>query len=74
MARNALPQEVEILRFFEIGPIEKVEAVFNIVCEKMRERRGRDRTDPPIASAAGRRQRKKPDDAPDGAQNTDPAI
>jgi hypothetical protein len=40
MART---EEIEVLRFFETGPIEKVEVVFNIVSEKMRERlRGRD--------------------------------
>jgi hypothetical protein len=32
------PDEVQVLRFFERGPIDKVEAVFNIVSEKMRER------------------------------------
>jgi hypothetical protein len=30
--------EVMILKFFETGPIGKVETVFNIVREKMRER------------------------------------
>lgn len=32
--------EVQVLRFFEDGPIEKAEVVFNIVAEKMRERLG----------------------------------
>ena len=32
------PDEVQVLRFFEHGPIDKAEAVFNIVSEKMRER------------------------------------
>ena len=36
--KTNLPEEVLVLRFFETGPIDKVEAVFNIVCEKMRER------------------------------------
>ena len=40
MPKTPLTEEVQVLRFFETGPIEKVEAVFNIVCEKMRERRG----------------------------------
>jgi hypothetical protein len=31
-------EEVEVLRFFETGPLDRVEPVFNIVCEKMRER------------------------------------
>ncbi len=35
--------EINILRFFETGPIEKAEVLFNILAEKMRERlRGRD--------------------------------
>jgi len=38
MARSDVPDEVQMLRFFETGPIEKVQAVFNIVSEKMRER------------------------------------
>jgi hypothetical protein len=39
MARTTtLTEEVQVLRFFETGPIDKVEAVFNIVSEKMRER------------------------------------
>jgi hypothetical protein len=43
MAKPAIADEVQVLRFFETGPIQKVEAVFNIVSEKMRERlQGRD--------------------------------
>jgi hypothetical protein len=38
MAREAVMDEVLILKFFETGSIEKVEVVFNIVREKMRER------------------------------------
>jgi hypothetical protein len=38
VARTTLTEEVQVLRFFETGPIDKVEAVFNIICEKMRER------------------------------------
>jgi hypothetical protein len=33
-----MTDEVSILRFFETGPLEKAEVVFNIVREKMRER------------------------------------
>ena len=50
-------EEVEVLRFFETGPIEKVEAVFNIVCEKMRERT-RDRGEPPGEQPESDRERK----------------
>ncbi len=43
MAKQAMPDEVHVVRFFETGPIQKVEAVFNIVSQKMRERlRGKD--------------------------------
>ncbi|MGA2184923.1 MAG: hypothetical protein ABSH47_18035 [Bryobacteraceae bacterium] len=38
MAKGTVMDEVSVLKFFETGPIEKVEVVFNIVCEKMRER------------------------------------
>jgi hypothetical protein len=38
MASTKQPEEVQILHFFETAPIEKVEAVFNIVCEKVRAR------------------------------------
>lgn len=38
MAKPGIADEVAVLRFFEQGPIEKAEAVFNIVSEKMRER------------------------------------
>jgi hypothetical protein len=38
MAKPAIAEEVQVLRFFEAGPIEKAEVVFNIVSEKMRAR------------------------------------
>ena len=38
MAKNTSMQEVEILRFFETGQLERVLPVFNIVSHKMRER------------------------------------
>jgi hypothetical protein len=42
MPKTNTVDEVQVLHFFETGPIEKVEVVFNIVREKMRERlRGR---------------------------------
>ncbi|MGA2116683.1 MAG: hypothetical protein ABSH56_18240 [Bryobacteraceae bacterium] len=46
MAKETVMDEVSILKFFETGPIEKVEVVYNIVCAKMRDRlsgRGEDR-------------------------------
>ena len=38
MTKGTSMDEVSVLKFFETGPIEKAEAVFNIVAEKMRER------------------------------------
>jgi hypothetical protein len=38
MSKEMVMDEVLILKFFETGPIEKVEVVFNIVSAKMRER------------------------------------
>jgi hypothetical protein len=56
MPSPAMSEEVRILRFFETGSIEKVEAVFNIVCAKMRERRcGRPAADRPRAAGASRK-------------------
>jgi hypothetical protein len=50
MANTTIPEEVLVLRFFETASIEKVEAVFNIVCEKMRERLA-DRQHPEVTQA-----------------------
>src|SRR5882724_623024 len=53
MART-LTEEVQVLRFFETGPIDKVEAVFNIICEKMLERvQGRQPAEASMARAGG---------------------
>ena len=38
MSKASVPQEVEVLRFFEEAPIEKAEMLFNIVKEKMQGR------------------------------------
>ena len=38
MAKSAVPSEVQVLHFFETGPIDKAEVLFNIVSERMRER------------------------------------
>jgi hypothetical protein len=54
MARTTLTEEVQVLRFFETGPIDKVEAVFNIICEKMRERlKGRQPAEASMVRAGG---------------------
>jgi hypothetical protein len=43
MSKTIIADEVQVLRFFEQGSIEKAEVLFNIVSEKMRERlRGTD--------------------------------
>lgn len=38
MSKPTMVDEIQVLRFFEAGSLEKAEVVFNIVCEKMRER------------------------------------
>lgn len=38
MTKGTMADEISILRFFENGPLDKAEVVFNIVREKMRER------------------------------------
>jgi hypothetical protein len=54
MAKAVLADEVSVLRFFETGPIDKVEVLFNIVSDKMRERlRGREQSGEGPARLAG---------------------
>ena len=55
MPNTKQPEEVQVLHFFETAPIEKAEAIFNIVCEKMRER-------VPNRPVASRKQRSKKTD------------
>jgi hypothetical protein len=38
MAKQAIPNEVQVVHFFEASSVEKAEAVFNIVADRMRER------------------------------------
>jgi hypothetical protein len=38
MAKSIIPDEVQVLRFFETGSLERAEVLFNIVSEKMHER------------------------------------
>jgi len=55
---KTMTDEISILRFFETGPIEKAEVVFNIVREKMRERlsaRGTEGADSPQRVAVRKR-------------------
>lgn len=57
-----MADEISILRFFETGPIDKAEVVFNIVREKMRERlsgRGKD-GDESAPHPAGRKRSSRP--------------
>ena len=59
MAKGTFVDEVSVLKFFETGPIDKVEVVFNIVTEKMRERlsgRTEDRGDSAPRGAGRKRQ------------------
>ena len=58
LGKQAIPCEVDVLRFFESGPIEKAEVVFNIVSEKMRERlRGANGDDDSHAQASSPKKR-----------------
>ena len=60
MAKTVIPDEVQVLRFFEQGSIEKAEVLFNIVSDKMRERlrigEGSEGTELPPSGAAEKRQ------------------
>ena len=60
MAKNTSMQEVEVLLFFETGPLERVLPVFNIVDHKMRERmRERGATDQAERSTGASKQRRR---------------
>lgn len=55
MAKEAISEEVQVLKFFETGPIDKVGVVYNIVCEKMRERLRAEKPEAaPVAKRRGR--------------------
>ena len=58
MPKTILTEEVQVVRFFETGPLEKVEAVFNIVSEKMRERLQQEGRDMQAQSMRRRRRSK----------------
>ena len=63
MAKNTSMQEVEVLRFFETGQLERVLPVFNIVSHKMRERmRERGNTDQAERSTGASKQRRRKTD------------
>ena len=70
MPKNNIAQEVEVLRFFETSPIEVAETVFNIVRERLRERRGDGPNVSAQPSAAVRQRRPRP--AP--AITSEPAV
>ena len=56
MTKDTGMDEVSVVRFFENGPIEKAEVVFNIVADKMKERL-RSRNEPETESAVVARRR-----------------
>ena len=58
MPKTVLTEEVQVLRFFENGPIEKVEAVFHIVAEKVAQRLRGNSTDPEAIQRSSRRRQK----------------
>jgi hypothetical protein len=55
MAKSIIPDEVQVLRFFETGSLERAEVLFNIVSEKMRERLRGAPQDRPAQTVAPRR-------------------
>jgi hypothetical protein len=75
MAKAAIADEVQVLRFFEDGPIEKAEVLFNIVSEKMRERlRGANQDhDRPAASGSPRRRNSTGNQKVSGAETAEPS-
>jgi hypothetical protein len=76
MAKENSMNEVDIVRFFETGAIEKAEVVFNIVREKMRERiRDRGNIDGAHQphSARSRRTRQASSDSAEPATNSESA-
>jgi hypothetical protein len=77
MAKTAGSEEVEVLRFFEAGPLEKVEPVFNIVVAKMRERLQREgRADhlPQVAQGGRRKVVKQSKDVPQKEEQKNESI
>lgn len=72
MAKDNSMNEVDIVRFFETGAIEKAEVVFNIVREKMRERireRGNIDGAQTTHSTRSRRTRQAPTDSAENTMN-----
>ena len=61
MARASEAEEVQIVRWFQTAQIEKAEVVFNILCDRMRERlKGRQPTEASMARASGSGRRRIP--------------
>ncbi len=55
MAKSIIPDEVQVLRFFDTGSLERAEVLFNIISEKMRERLRGANQDRPAQSASPRK-------------------
>lgn len=73
MGKLSVTDEVQVLRFFEAGPIEKAEAVFNIVAEKMRERlRGPNRDDDGTHPGARRKRNTRENQNADVEESNEP--
>ena len=75
MGRTNATSEVQILRFFEDGPIEKAEVLFNIIAEKMRERLDarRPETHAPAKETGATRKRREPPGGPAPEPSETPA-
>ena len=76
MAKPGIADEVAVLRFFEQGPIEAAQVLFNIVSEKMRERlRGEgDGTNGPRPTPGSGRKRQPPQRAAQVTEVPNPAA
>jgi hypothetical protein len=67
MTKGTMPDEISILRFFEDGPIEKAEVLFNIVRAKMLDRlsgRGEDGGESALTPTPRKRSPRPNADAP----------
>jgi hypothetical protein len=75
MAKPSIADEVQVLRFFEQGSIEKPEVLFRIVCEKMRERLrgdGDGNNGSRTASGSGKKRQPVPARTAQGAEVREP--
>jgi hypothetical protein len=70
MSKANVPEEVEVLSFFEKAPIEKAELLFNIVKEKMRGRLAED----DVSEKPKKKQHAAPKEAREAPQEDEATI